>query len=69
MNSNYTGRFNRTLTEAFGAHTSTKIYPMGSDRVKLPRRKMAQVPCRTWSQPSPVLALLSSRWCANERRS
>ena len=42
MNSNYTGRFNRTLTEAFGAHTSTKIYPMGSDRVKLRRRKMAQ---------------------------
>lgn len=42
MNSNYTGRMARTLTEAFGAHTSTKIYPMGSDRVKLRRRKMAQ---------------------------
>ena len=42
MNSNYTGRMSRSLTEAFGPPTSTKIYPMGSDRVKLPRRKMAQ---------------------------
>lgn len=41
-NSNYTGRMARSLNEAFGAHTSTHIHPMGSDRVKLPRRKMAQ---------------------------
>jgi len=41
-NSNYNGRMARTLTEAFGAHTSTTIHPMGSDKHKLPRRKMAQ---------------------------
>ena len=41
--SNYTGRMARSLSEAFGAHTSTYIQPMGSDKRKLPRRKMAQV--------------------------
>ena len=40
--SNYTGRMARSLNEAFGAHTSTHIHPMGSDKRKIPRRKMAQ---------------------------
>ena len=40
--SNYTGRMARSLNEAFGAHTSTYIHPMGSDKRKMPRRKMAQ---------------------------
>ena len=40
--SNYTGRMARSLNEAFGAHTSTHIHPIGSDKRKLPRRKMAQ---------------------------
>lgn len=39
--SNYTGRMSRSLTEAFGAHTSTHIRPMGSDRIRLRRRKMS----------------------------
>jgi hypothetical protein len=45
--SNYTGRMARSLTEAFGAHTSTHIYPLGSD--KKPIRRGPRMSQALWS--------------------
>ena len=37
-----TRRHPRTLESAFGPYSRGPIHPMGSDKRKLPRRKMAQ---------------------------
>ena len=37
-----TRRHPRTLEDAFGPYSRGPIHPMGSDKRKLPRRKMAQ---------------------------
>ena len=37
-----TRRHPRTMQEAFGPYAGQHIHPMGSDKCKLPRRKMTQ---------------------------
>ena len=59
--SNYTGRMARSLTEAFGAHTSARIYPMGSDKKRF-RRTVRMQPA-FWSYVA-MLALVGVAACS-----